>query len=286
MVFILLRLLYLNKEGEVLAESQPGNPSFLDIRYKEYEPGDKIKIIVEGQRPDNVIDIVVQFDNTMAPSIVRIPTGEYTFTIPFDTEREPYGQNAFCGDTHLIYARLLEPFEYRNIQNLATNAIDYDDQDYIHPSQKKALIYPHIWTNSGATNVRFLAKNANNGNCNNVHHGRFPYESWGTNGRDDAELTLDLGKTIYCHSINLYFRHDFPHDTYWKSLELVIITEEDGKLSEHIHPVTDIIKDVTYTPVFLDQKLRAVRLQNMVRADDEPPFAALSQIVVWGALEH
>lgn len=58
----------------------------------------------------------------------------------------------------------------------------------------------------------FAARNAIDGVVANDSHGRWPYESWGINMQDDAELTLDFGRAVDFDRIVLYTRADFPHD--------------------------------------------------------------------------
>ena len=64
----------------------------------------------------------------------------------------------------------------------------------------------------------FAARNAIDGVTANLSHGKWPYESWGINQQDDAQMTLDFGRPVDIDKIVLYTRADFPHDNWWESV--------------------------------------------------------------------
>lgn len=71
----------------------------------------------------------------------------------------------------------------------------------------------------------FAARNAIDGVCENRSHGEWPYESWGINMQDDAEMTVEFGQEVVTDRIVLYTRADFPHDNWWTQ---VTLTFSDG----------------------------------------------------------
>jgi hypothetical protein len=213
--------------------------AMLDVRYRAYQPGDML--VVECS-PDR--DIELMLDKALAPSVVRVPTGHMEFPIPFETAREPYGQEAFAGDCHWSYARTIDPREDENWRNLALNSHDLEGTDQS---------YPHALTNSGATNPRFLARNAIDGIFQTCHHGRFPYESWGINGRDNAWLRVEFGRPVRADTVVLFLRA--------------------------LHK-TGMPQEFRIGPRLVEW----VCLSNLEKADDPAEWPALSQIMVMGTL--
>ena len=147
--------------GNTVSGASSPSLAMLDVRYRAYQPGDVLVVECPSDR-----DIELMLDKSLTPSIVRIPTGHMEFPIPFEVAREPYGQEAFSGDCHWAYARTIDPREEKNWRNLALNSHDLESTNQS---------YPHALTNSGATNPRFLARNAIDGIFQTCHHGRFPY---------------------------------------------------------------------------------------------------------------
>ena len=121
----------------------------------------------------------------------------------------------------------------------------------------------------------FAARNAIDGVCENRSHGEWPYESWGINRQDDAEMTEEFGREVEADKIVLYTRADFPHDNWWRQVTLTFSdgTSIDWELEKsslpHVLPMEK--KNVTW-----------VKLSNLIKADDPSPFPALSQIEGYG----
>ena len=140
-------------------------------------------------------------------------------------------------------------------------------------------VYPHATTNSGATNPRFIARNAIDGTWQSIHHGRWPYESWGINGRDDAWLQVDFGRSVHAEEAMLVLRADFPHDTWWQQAKL---TCSDGfGLTVHLEK-TGVPQRFSLGEGGRD--IEWIRLSDMVKADDPAEFPALTQLIVMGTL--
>ena len=234
--------------GNTVSEASSPLLAMLDVRYRAYQPGDKL--VVECS-PDR--DIELMLDEALAPSVVRVPTSHMEFPIPFEAAREPYGQEAFAGDYHWSYA-------------LNSHDLEGTDQSY-----------PHALTNSGATNPRFLARNAIDGIFQTCHHGRFPYESWGINGRDDAWLCVEFGRPVRADTVVLFLRADFPHDTWWKSAR---ITCSDGFEQTVALHKTGMPQEFRIGPRLVEW----VCLSNLEKADNPAEWPALSQIMVMGTL--
>lgn len=249
--------------GNTVSGASSPSLAMLDVRYRAYQPGDVLVVECPSDR-----DIELMLDKSLTPSIVRIPTGHMEFPIPFEVAREPYGQEAFSGDCHWAYARTIDPREEKNWRNLALNSHDLESTNQS---------YPHALTNSGATNPRFLARNAIDGIFQTCHHGRFPYESWGVNGRDDAWLRVEFGRPVRAETVVLFLRADFPHDTWWKSAR---ITCSDGFEQTIELYKTGMPQEFRIGPRLVEW----VCLSNLEKADDPAEWPALSQIVVMGRL--
>ena len=73
----------------------------------------------------------------------------------------------------------------------------------------------------------FAARNAIDGVTANRSHGSWPYESWGINKRQDAEMLLEFGCPVDCDRVVLWTRADFPHDNWWIQARL---TFSDGSV--------------------------------------------------------
>lgn len=260
-----LTLSLLSADGAVRGRSSGVGLVQLDTRYAPYQPGDKL--VLEANAPE--VELELMLDESLPPSMVMLRGGRFVFPIPFDEARDPYGVQAFSGDCHWAYARELDPKERSNWQNLALNSHDLEGQ---------TALFPHASTNSGATNPRFLARNAIDGTFQTCHHGRWPYESWGINGRDDAWLQVDFGRDIWAEELILWLRADFPHDCWW---ERATLTCSDGYTCE-----LNLCK--TGGPQRFDlagRRISWVRLSELIRADDPSPWPGLSQLQVMGRLD-
>ena len=63
-------------------------------------------------------------------------------------------------------------------------------------------------------------RNAIDGVLENKGHGNFPYHSWAGGARDDLEYYVDFGTEVEVEKLVFYLRADFPHDTYWKNIDI------------------------------------------------------------------
>ena len=68
--------------------------------------------------------------------------------------------------------------------------------------------------------LAFFERNAIDGVLENKGHGNFPYHSWAGGARDDLEYYVDFGTEVEVEKLVFYLRADFPHDTYWKNIDI------------------------------------------------------------------
>ncbi len=256
-----LSLKVLSREGKTICVSQ-GEDYVSLVCTAEYQEGDMIAL----ESSEKNIHLKWQADDAMGPAFCFITDNVY-YKIPFGEKRISYSPKAFSGNRHYLYARVAREDEVSAYRNLALNVNDQHGDTHC---------YPHAFANVETRGEAvFAARNAIDGVCENRSHGEWPYESWGINRRDDAEMTVDFGREVEADKIVLYTRADFPHDNWWRQVTLTFSdgTSIDWELEKsslpHVLPMEK--KNVTW-----------VKLSNLIKADDPSPFPALSQIEVYG----
>lgn len=250
-----------NSEGKTLAVSRGENAVSL-VHTAEYREGDFIALETSQKN----IFLVLQFDDGMGSTLCYITDNVY-FHIPFGEKRISYSPKAFYGNRHYLCARVAREEEIALYRNLACNV--YDQHGDTH-------CYPHAFANVETRGEAvFAARNTIDGVCENRSHGEWPYESWGINRNPDAEMTVDFGREIVTDKIVLYTRADFPHDSWWTqvTLEFSDGSSLDWRLEKSSLP---------HTLVFPQKTTRWVKLCKLIKAEDESPFPALTQIEVYG----
>ena len=256
-----LTLKVLNQEGKTIcADSGEGACSL--VCEAQYQEGDVI--VLESSEKN--IHVWMQVDDAMGPAFCYI-TGNVSYRIPFGEKRISYSPKVFSGDRHYLYARVARPDEITAYRNLALNVCDQHGDTHC---------YPHAFANVETRGESvFAARNAIDGVCENRSHGAWPYQSWGINRRDDAEMTVDFGREVETDKIVLCTRADFPHDNWWKQ---VTLTFSDGSSIDW-----ELEKSRLPHVLSIEKKrITWVRLSRLIKADDPSPVPALSQIEVYG----
>lgn len=239
-----------------------GENQVILVNTSEYREGDRICL----ETSEKNIFVWLQADDAMGASLVYI-TDNVSFYIPFGEKRVSYSPKAFYGNTHYLYARLARQDEIKAYRNLALNVYDQHGDTNCYPHA-----YANVETRGEAV---FAARNAIDGVLANLAHGEWPYESWGINRRDDAQMTIDFGRRVVVDRIVLYTRADFPHDCWWQQVKLRFSDETEilWKLEKSIKPHELKIEPKVIT---------SVTLCELIRADDPSPFPALTQMEVYG----
>ena len=250
-----------NKNNEVLAE---GKGESITLTYNGvYNEGDKIVVHKPG------IDyIALQLDETLKKSIVYCESPVFEFEIPFGELLRGYDEKAFRGDAHTV--KVYEPsdeeiFGYRNI---ALNS---------HDKRGQKNYFPHTYANLVTREaVCFYERNAIDGICENKSHGDYPYHSWAGGAREDLEYYIDFGREVEVEKIVFYLRADFPHDTYWKNV--------DVEFSDKTRETANFIETHEGQELLLKEskKTKIIHLTNFKQAVYPFSWAALSQIEVYG----
>lgn len=237
----------------------------IDTTYNgEYCEGDKIVI-----RKADTEYLKIQLDETLSESIIFSPLSTIEFPVPTGELKNGYDDNAFCGNSHRI--KLSEP---SNEEKYGVRKISLNSHDI--RGQKK--YFPHAYANLVTREaVCFFERNAIDGITENKGHGNYPYHSWAGGAREDLEYFIDFGTLVEVEKLVFYLRADFPHDTYWKSLDV----EFDDKTTA----TADFIKTGDGQELVLPEKktTRRVHLTNFKQAELPFSWAALSQVEVYGS---
>jgi len=109
----------------------------------------------------------------------------------------------------------------------------------------------------------------------NHGHGSWPYASWGINKDPNAEIKIEFGRRVSVDCLKVYLRADFPHDSWWTQ---ATVTFSDGS-----YEVLELIKsDRAQVFPMKERKTEWIKLSALVKADDESPFPALTQLEAYG----
>lgn len=251
----------INKDGKELLSKKGKN---LDIIYEnEYKDGDKIVV-----RKKDTDFVALKLDDYLEEGIVFSESSSFEFKIPFGTLKRGYDKNAFLGNSHHI--KVYEPsdevkYGYRNI---ALNS---------HDRRGQKRYFPHVYANLVTREeVCFFERNAIDGVCENKGHGDYPYHSWAGGAREDLEYYIDFGTDVEVEKIVFYLRADFPHDTYWKAVDVEF---DDGT-----RQTANFIQTHEGQELILSEKkiTRKIHLTNFKQAVFPFSWAALTQIEVYG----
>lgn len=240
-----------------------GEDQILMVYKGEYSPGDKILF----QTDEINTYYVIRIDSTMDEAYVYLTEKSLEYVIPFDEKKISYNPLSFTGNRHYITMRKAEDYENSSYRNLAKNVMD----------QNKDLgCYPHAHANVETRGESvFAARNCLDGVLANESHGAWPYESWGINKQDDAEITLEFGRPVDINKIYLYTRADFPHDNWWVQ---ATITFSDG--SKEVVNMEKSVKPHVFS--IEKNQITWLKIGNLIQSDDPSPFPAMTQIEVYG----
>lgn len=252
----------LNKNNEVKASCQ--GEAYVNLSWQgAYEPGDEIRLHMDEVNTFYVIRI----DDTMDESLVYVTNSDVVYTVPFEEKKTSYNPKSFTGDLHYLAVRRASDAEAYGYRNLAKNVMDQHGEPGVYPHASA-----NVETRGEAV---FAARNAIDGMLANESHGNWPYESWGINRQDDAEITLEFGKPVDFDKIVLYTRADFPHDNWW--------VEGTFQFSDGTTQTVHMEKSYAPHEFAISRKnITWVKLGQLIKADDPSPFPALTQIEIYG----
>ncbi|WPC08951.1 hypothetical protein [Globicatella sp. PHS-GS-PNBC-21-1553] len=229
-----------------------------------FEEGDYIHIILDKANQY----LKIKFDESFDDTLVYVKKSEIIYKVPISKNwEEALPEYAFKGKRHYISVRYAEEAEINVYQNLALNT---------HDLNENIDVYPHASANVETRNdATFFARNVIDGIFANLSHGSYPYQSWGINRQDDAELKIDFGRKVSINQLRFTLRNDFPHDNYWTTGEVLF---SDGSIE-----VFEFEK-VPYPQVFIieERKIEWLVFRNLIKSPEESPFPALTELEVYG----
>lgn len=263
-----LKIKILNDSGETLTETDFSENTVL-VYNAEYKEGDIISI--ETKTAKESVFCEIRLDDTILPSVVCIKGKGLEFKVPFGEKKLSYSQKSFSGKMHVITAKISDDSTVHTRRNLAINPYD---------TSTGVGIFPHASANIETRGESvFAARNVIDGIYANNSHGEYPYQSWGINRRTDAELKVEFGKTVEIDEVRITLRADFPHDSYW--------TEGKVEFSDGSTEILNFYK--THLPQIFPISKKTTEymiLKELIKAEDESPFPALTQIEAWGCYKR
>lgn len=258
---ITLTLKVVNKSDEVICERS--GHGFVDlVCCHEYEEGDAIWLEVSEKN----VHLNIQFDDALGKSLVYV-TDNIRYVIPFGEKRFNRSQKIFYGERHYLFAEVAADYEVYAYRNLALNPND---------QHMEGSCFPHASANVETRGESvFAAQNAIDGVRANLSHGKWPYSSWGINRRADAAMRVDFGRMVTVDKIVLYTRADFPHDSYWTQVTLRF---SDGTAIDWQLEKSELAHVLDIEPKVISW----IAMDTLIKAEDESPFPALTQMEVYG----
>ena len=211
---------YTSADGKtVITESGNG---YAILYAPKYGAGDVLTVRVTGSSY-----VGVSFNERQSESILYLPDGTFTFTVPAASAASNLYNPTFFGSSgtaiyinNTILVRIPTQAELSGKRNLALNAYDLSDQ---------TGAFPHVSSNNEYDQTGcYAARNAIDGSIYNKAHGGYPNQSWGTRSSVAATdyLLLDFGRTVSLDEIALYLRADgfdsegVSHDAFFSQIVL------------------------------------------------------------------
>lgn len=204
----MIRIAVYDKDGNCIAESKGDKQVHLLVN-REYRAGDCIVLDSDERQ-----FMSVKLEACIEKTLVYSSGGSFRFFIPFGEERMPYPQGAFEGALHILEAMQVLPSELTGNRDLSTNPLDI---------RGETTLFPHCTASVETRDESiFAARNTIDGLQETNGHGSWPYTSWGDNEDPDAEIEINFGRNVIVDRVVINLRSDFPHDNYWKQLDIVL----------------------------------------------------------------
>lgn len=239
---------------------------FVDLATQDlaFEEGDQIRVTVDEAN----CYLTAKLDETLDTTLIFLPEKVWTYTISMTANAiDARPDKRFMSKRHYLSVRTATAEEVSTYRNWALNP---------HDQKEFNGAYPHAYANVETRNdATFFACNAIDGIFANFSHGEYPYQSWGINRQADAALTIDFGRPVTLDKVGFTLRNDFPHDSYWTQVSLSF---SDGS-KEVFH--TEKKSQPQYFS-FAKRTVTSVTFSELIQAEDESPFPALTEIELFG----
>ena len=251
----------LNKNGEELFSYSARE---IDTVYNgEFSEGDKI--VVSSTLCEF---LTISLDDVLGEVTVFNPQGKFEYEIPSKAFSIMYSKETFAGEKHAIKVREATDEEAYGVRNIALNPYDMR-------WQKK--YFPHASANFVTRDdPSFFERNAIDGVHETAGHGPYPYHSWAGGAREDLEYVLDFSAPVEVEKVVFYLRADFPHDTYWKNIDVEF---SDGSRATAEFDMTGEGQELVLSEPVTTKK---IKLTNFKQVSYPLSWAALSEIEVYG----
>ena len=258
----MIKLRITDKSGKILAEEI--SSEIIDYVYEgEFAPGDKIRISSDYSQY-----FVVKYDENLAESIVYCPDKGFSYDVCKNYSGICFPKETFEGTSHRIYARIPSDEEIYSERIVSLNS---------HDINTAKGVYPHATANYVTRgNPCFFERNAICGDFNTEGHGNYPYQSWAGGARYDLEYYLDFGTEVELSKLEFFLRADFPHDTYWKSID--VITDDGSEFTANFEMSGKGQELAFDEPVVT----RTLHLTKFTQVSEPLSWAALTQIQAYG----
>jgi len=263
-VIVIINFKLLRENGEVKFKAYGTS---IDERIPcAYEEGDRFRIeLCDGEF------VKLKLDETLAESIVYVPEGIFEFKVPFGGERKKcYHPDAFSGDSPRVICSEPTEAEIYGERLISLNS---------HDRHNLPKYFPHAQANFVTReDPSFFERNAIDGVIDSSNHGGYPYHSWGGGLREDLEYEVHFGMEVEVSSVVLYLRADFPHDTYWKEMDIEF---SDG---EKVHAELQGVAEGQRVefPKKTTEMVKLTGFKQQRVEDGKLSFAALTQIEIFG----
>ena len=248
---------------DVLKENSGEDETYLEFHH-HYKKGDFYRVEVSA----SPCYLMVQMDSAIRPALIYVKTNIWDFHIPSNDQREwPYAPLAFQSRNNYASVKYVNKDEALVYRNLAENS---------HDQHEKNSGFPHVFSNAETRGEYvFYCKNAIDGIIANESHGNYPFQSWGINMQNDAEMTLDYGREVLIDKISFLLRADYPHDSHWTS---VSIEFSDGSIQTF-----NLKKTKDKQSFDIDsKKITWIKLFNLIKDKDASTFPDLTQFETYG----
>ena len=257
----MIEISILNKDNLQMFTSKEES---IDCIYEnEYQAGDKI--IIHKKDMDF---ITIQLDENIAESTIYCPSSTFEFEIPTGDLKRGYDEKAFSGSKHRIKVSEANDEDAYGLRNISLNS---------HDKRGQKKYYPHAYANLVTReDVCFYERNAIDGIKENEGHGDYPYHSWAGGAREDLEYYIDFGTEVEVEKLVFYLRADFPHDTYWKNIDVEF---SDGSIVTAEFEGTKEGQELVLPKKVLT---KTIHLTNFKQVSFPLSWAALSQIEAYG----
>ena len=235
----------------------------IDVNYEAtYEPGDKAEVMFDSDF------IKISFDESQEESLLYVPEHKLLYEFPYGDKLLAYDKASWEKTSHHISISEVEEDAAYAVRELALNSLDTTDNKYS---------FPHAGASFVTRNEPvFQARNAIDGVIDNSCHGAYPYHSWSAGAKLDMDFTLDFGTKVRVEQIIFYLRADFPHDSYWNSLNVIFDDNTKVKVQFEKSAEGQVLK------LAEAKTTRTIKLCDFTQPGAEPTFAALTQIQVIG----